>query len=324
MAFLFIGGEDTDFLPFAQTWSADQSAGTFRSGYARLAMASGLSAELTNPLGQGFTPAAQFWLTFRCMTKQGSNGQTLLALYDGAKQRLGLRVNTDLSLSLVAVSDGGTATALVSSAANVITDGALQKFDLSVSFGSSGSLTLYVDGTQVATYTGDLTAGSSSTALGAFALFAVGKYRSYLSEIIVASGDTRTMSLVTHAPTAAGTTNQWIGTYADIDETQANGSDVIFTSNAAQIASFDVNSLPQGAFAVRAVKVTAAGTHGESGPTQVQLGLRVDGTNTFAPAQALDTGWTRVNTIFETNPVTGAPFTMDEVNAMEIAVQSQS
>ncbi len=145
----------------------------------------------------------------------------------------------------------------------------------------------------------------------------------YWSEAIVSDSDTRTMSLVTLAPTALGTTHAWTGAYTDVSEITIDDSTKVTTNTPAQDEQFTLNALPSGTDGVLAVKVAARAlaTVAASAST---LGLGVNSGGTVDPGtlQATTTSFATYERLMLLNPVTSAGFTRSEINLLQLNLRS--
>lgn len=320
MSYLFIGGEDIDF-----SGNAEVNTGTAyrRSAFSRCALKTSAGTDSTIARGELSQPSSRFWFTARVYYNDHTSTTPTLTFYDGTQARLGI---TQHSISQFGLSQYTTAwTSLaVSSAIGAYTQ-KVGKIDVYIDYAAAGTVRVFWDGSEILTHTGDLLSGGS-TSLTAFTLRGINYSHCYWSEVIVATTDTRALALVTHAPTAAGSSSQWTGTYANVDEAALSDADLISTTTPEQVASFQVSDLPATNIGVQAVVVKARAQRdsGGTGPTNLQLGVGSGGTLGFSPDIATPAGFTTVSAIFETNPVTGAPFTVAEANAMEIAVKSRT
>lgn len=330
MAILFMGGEELDFERLYGSAATSVSAATFRSGFARASlMCPGLMGSAARGL---FTqPSANFWFTARIHADAtvwiDSGWTTFLTFSDGLVKRLGFQVNgTTRALRVVKWDDGGNPFVLTGTSESFIQSIALHRIDVQITYGTTGRIRFYFNQVQFADFTGDITSGSTTT-LNSFTVSTMNNSDSratYYSEIIAAERDTRTLSLRTHAPVATSTGHEWLGSQSDVAEITLNETTMITTEEADKLAKFTVNSLPAGNFSVRAFSVAAYAARGSTGPQGIQLGVGTNGTDSFSATKTLDTGWTRISQIFETNPVTNTVWTINEVNSIEITAKSKS
>lgn len=113
------------------------------------------------------------------------------------------------------------------------------------------------------------------------------------------------------------------GTYADIDEVNADTTDYVESDTADQKILCTATNLPSSVSAVIAVKVSALASAGSSGPTDALLGIKSGGTENWDDTtHALGAGWEYIHRLMQTNPVTTNPWTVSEVNAIQYGVKS--
>lgn len=330
MAILWAGGEDIDFPNGA---GVAVGTGTYgRAGFSRCYVTCAImdGKTWTGPFVGGAVTSC--WMTVQMGWNW--NGNTTLAT--------GLVNTASLNASGVFVAvkdiggsatlalykyDGSTSTLLASSstlfyAGNTNTQ---HRLDLQVSsYGSSGTLNLYVDGGLAVTYTGNIAVGSV-TNLDGVAIVREGNNNAF-SEIIVADEDTRAfVGLVTMAPTAAGTTDAWAGAFTDVNEVSVNDSTMISTNTITQDEQFNVTDMPTGNFSIKAVVVAARATSTATATaTKVALGFNSGGTVAVGTSQLTTTAWVRYSQIFAQNPVTSANWLLSDMNALQIDLRSGS
>lgn len=328
MAILFMGGEEIDFAPFG-TVSVGTLTTQYRTDYARCSLNVNGGSALGNRWQGTFTQSsADFWLGARVVLPTanllGDPGRPFLGFYDGTKLRLALQLDSTRAINVVTYDDALTASKIASSSGSQPTN--LFKLDVQVTYGTPGTIRVFVNQTEVITYTGNNIVRGGSTTLSAFGMAspATGSDLAYWSEVIAAERDTRTLMLKTHVPTSTGSGNQWQGAYTDIDEVAANEADGISTNGVDQVAMFGLSDLPDGNLAIRGFKVSGYAARGETGPSNTQLGVTTNGNTAFSANKAVDTGWTRLGEIWEANPVSGTAWTASEINALQIGVRSRS
>lgn len=343
---LFAGGEDFNFVGEGGTiasvatnglFAVDTTAGRFRSGYARYALTFQQGANGTSAYYLKNTPSfasSSFWFSARLYCQsQGQNSTTpFIRFMDSSNViRLRVRMNTSIWPSTIVIDKldaAGSATTLATSTAifGSQSPAIADKIDVFVNYAVSGTFTVYCNGVQIVTYSGDVTT-NSVTSLSSFDittpnLFASGGVNQGVaaswSEMIVSTRDTRNMSLVTQAPTAIGNSNAWTGgTVANISANfYGTTSDInpFSTSNVNVLQEFTVApSLPAGNFSVLSVVQTARITLGSSGPGNIQLVVRTGGADFTSSNITVPSAWTTVTNAWDTNPNTSAPWAASEL-----------
>lgn len=313
MAFQFIGGEDHDFVKIGNCAVDTSTTAARRSANARCSLrVGGIGSAVTDGWQQDFAAAiSSFWFTARFYVGSlatVSAGTDFLTFLDGSTRRLLLVNDGSNRISIVKQTGAGVRTTLATSvlAMSAVT---LYKLDVQVNgYGPAAVINVYLDGMLWVTYTGDA-ATDSSTQLSGFCLGHMGADSStvYWSEIICGTDDTRSMSLVTLPPAANGNTFAWTNSYASIDEITTDDADLCASDTADQVAQTTVTSTGlTGTPGILAVCVSARAQHGSSGPTKLQLGLRVNGGDYFSADKTLAASFARAANIWESNPNTAA------------------
>jgi hypothetical protein len=179
---------------------------------------------------------------------------------------------------------------------------------------------MYLNGVQHVTYTGDI-AVLSQTTLDIIWCMRTGNNYGYISELILADEDTRTLSLKTLAPDAAGTTNTFTGAYTAIDDVTLDYSDIIYSTANDQEFQANLTGMPTGDFTVRGVKVAIRAAAGAGGQ-DAQFGIRTNSTTYLSADLSLTSSWETEEVYYSTNPNTSARFTGSEIDALQLAVKS--
>lgn len=338
MTILFAGGEDSDLTPSA-LGAVTTNTAFFRSTKARCALSIG-----TTPAGnytEGWTgtmstASSEFWFTGRYYAEYfgNSTGEGLVFL-DGLTRRLYLTQNPSNGnnpLSLVKRTAGGTNTILQNSSLAFSAFG-LIKIDVYIKYAVVGRVRVYTNGTLVIDYSGDVTTDSATTLSG----FVCGKFHCqataatagpcHWSEIMAATVDTRSFSLVTLPCADAGNTTSWTdGTLASkINEVTVNDATIISTDTANAVNQFTIGSDNlAGNPGIVAVSVVARAQKGATGPANAQLMVRTYGTDYVSSTKALQTSLQPTIHFWETNPNTGLAWTDDELMAVGFNVGIKS
>ncbi len=228
---LFAGQEDLSFSTLGQTFSVgasgpisiDTTAGRFRSGYARYAITIGQNGvPASNFVRASFANTTSFWTTARNWGQNpaGSvvNAQALRWCDSGGVVRLRIRNTSNTPAgphAIEKVNAAGTATQLGSNVSIFnVGQSVPDKIDIFINYNTSGQFTIYLNGTQIFSFSGDVTTDGQTT-LGLFDLGETGCSNtvticlSAWSEVIIATRDTRNMSLVTLPPGAPGNSSSW-------------------------------------------------------------------------------------------------------------------
>jgi len=320
MTILWCGGEDIDFPNGSMVTVTGASHA--RTGFARGAVYCGAygrsnpftggavtSIRLLFNVYIGWTPAASVLFCGVIKDSESNSG-----LWIGSSTSSGTKV-------ALFKYDGTTKTQVSAETYNSLVDG-IRRIDVEImNYGSSATINVYCDLALVISYTGDVSISgvSNFSAVGLGGLVNI-----ELSEIIVADEDTRTFSLVTNAPSAAGTTSAWTaGAYTDIDETTINDATVAYTDTADVNQQFNLINTPTGDFSVKAVKIAARATKSaDASVGTLKLGINSGGTVNVDAGQSLTTGWGTYERYMQVNPITTNAFTEAEIDALQLNIQS--
>lgn len=324
MTFYFIGGEDHDFTKIG-VCSVDTATTTVRrTANSRCTLKVGVNAATTDGWSASLDAArSSLWLTARIFGVSGAASNAIvdfISFMDGTNRRLGIDFTQNSNqFRLYKKTAAGTKTTLVTSAVN-FSFSVLQKIDVQIVYGTSGLMNLYLDGTLIATYSGDLTT-DGATSLSGFVLGSTSPTNSasvstYWSEVICGLDDTRSLNLVTLAPSANGNAFAWTNSYANLSEVTLDDTTLCSSSTAGDLAQMTVSSGGiTGNPAIRAVCISARAQKGASGPQNLQMNVRTGGNDYFSSNLALPAAFNRVAYTFESNPATSGAWAYTDLTA---------
>lgn len=189
-----------------------------------------------------------------------------------------------------------------------------------------GRFAVYVDGVMQYELTGDTDLFSGS-AVDYIMLTSWGATNErFQSEMIFADGSTLGMRLATLVPNGNGANTAWTGTYADVDEADPNDADFISSATATQIETFTLSDLSANAAALTPVAVinSARARNGSTGPQNIDLVVRTASTDYFSASVAgLNTSFASgYQNVWMTNPNTASPWSVSDINGLEIGDRS--
>lgn len=321
---LWAGGEDLDFTTVG-TVSPDQTVGRFRPAYARGAMMVAQdTASLQNAIKNivTFGPAQTLWFSAQGYGgNAGVGGNVYFALTDASNvQRLQIvYLNASSFVRLQKVDGAGTATTLTTGSLIVATS-LLKKIDIFINYSSGGgSFAYYENGTALASFSGNVTTDQQTGLTGFIAGNVVGNSTSWWSEMIVSTGDTRSMGLYTGYASGVGNTNTWTVNSASSLWQAVNPwavTDVgnIAVSTTSQLAEYTMSTLISGAFAVQAVISSVRALAGTSGTVQgFAHVVRTAATDYSSGTQQLLTSMSDYQNVWSGNPSTGANWQMSDL-----------
>lgn len=317
MTFYFMGGEVGSFTPSDGDSYESTSEVGYDSNFARCGMVASAGASSFESFA--LTLPDDFWIHCE-ISRQNSSSATSypLVLKTGGTEvfRLACTSSAIQMQALIAA----VWTNVGASVATSLGSTARQTVDIFIEGNdASGTTTLYLAGTERTTATPDMTSvasidaihcdGSSNTAHG-------------LSQVIVADEPTIGMKLGTRTLSGAGANTAWTGDYTGVDEVRYTDADFIYSSAADQIETFTTTGGALTGYVVRAVGVYCRARRGASGPQNLQLALRVNGTNYFSGSKALDLGYESYGHIWEDNPDTTVDWLVAAIANIEPGVKS--
>jgi hypothetical protein len=191
------------------------------------------------------------------------------------------------------------------------------KVDFFFNYSTTGTLTMYINGAQVGTYSGDITTNGITQLAGTYqgtASTSSGNTYGY-SECILADGDTRDLSVVTCAATGAGSTDQWTGTYTNVNSTTVNDSVFDTTTTSGNVQLYTMSGITTGNFDILTLVTNIRATQGAGSLSQIALAQEISGTQHVTSSKNFPTSFGPVQFIQELNPATGQPWTQSDVNA---------
>lgn len=320
MTVYFIGTEDIHFVPIG---SPDiLTTGGTRSEWARCLLSTssgpGVDKRWRAPLPDLPVSTGEFWLTCRLDTATIVETKWFRFLSGDAQERLALKGVSAGHPILVRTDNDETVTTLATGSGIWASVGKIAKIDIYCNL-STGVLRVYSDYYLIFDTTSDLTNGEYSEITG-FELTGFAQF----SEVLWRTDDTRkVIGIRSIWPYANGNADEWSGTYSDVDEIIVDMNDANWTDTSGLLQQYKVPNLPSltGNTIVGAVML---GARINSNSVDVQLNVRTGGSDYFS--SSFDTSGTVEDhmIIWETNPDTGLPWTVAEVNDADFNIGVKS
>ena len=251
---LWLGAEDIDFPNGAQICT-NTNGNYYRSGYARMGLytcGGGIAQSNAFQAGgqtslwiSGRISVMNNWVMNFGLGKLGTGG----SLWIGGSQ-----VGGNWSQIGLWTYNSGTWTRLAYETGSSLIYGGVSKVDMQViSYGASGTVNVYVNGAvnPVITYTGNIVTGGNTNL---DSVLTQGGGSNIVSELIVSTTDTRSLSLATMSPNGAGGVNQWTGTYANINPNSINDSNNVSDNNSGDVFQSALNNPLSGNFGIQAIE----------------------------------------------------------------------
>ena len=338
---LWCGGEDIDFQFIGQIGTqgayVQTTAGFFRSGYARCAIA--IDSQNQNncfariPVGSFIS--SSFWLSCQVHVGTGVNapGSDVIRFLDGSGiPRIILRVNSSsvpTSIIVQTIDAIGNRTQIGPTIPIMFSISAVVKLDFNIVYSPSGSINIFQNNILLFTFNGDITTDGNNYIQGVdFGGIAAsgGCHEVHWSEVIVSTRNTRAMSLVTQSPVGNGATDTFTqGAASNVNEVTLSTSSVDYSTTAGQTQLYTVTAIPAGSFSILDVRQSGYVAVGDSGPQHIDFAVGTSGTtylsSSLSPAIAwnnLQYGWGGIN------PNTGVNWIAADLNSGTFNIGYQS
>lgn len=334
MTILFAGGEEGELLKTSTACTVDTATtAARRTNYSRCSLKVASHSATEGWVAKFSAAATSFWVSARHYMG-GSGSFTAygrgIVLMDGAVGRLhvgpanivGNNSLYNLNIGLWKVNAAGTTTLLATSGYKFPMDSTMSKWDIQVvNWGATATVRVYLENNLILTYQGDVTTDGSTSITGVrFGQFTGSAYdTAYWSEMMAATVDTRTLTLATLAPAAAGNSYAWSGgAYSALNETTLDDQGLAYSTVAGQVLETTItNSTVPAVAGVVGVVVNARAQKGNTGgPANANLVVRTGGADYTSPSAALPTGaFDLVSYTWETNPATSAVWVPSDITA---------
>lgn len=328
MAILFAANE---LESFSRTSATDivpdaTEAGSFRSALTRHA----IRVSNLQDLRADFTATGELWVHFSVFSNTWANfaqDDYMFRLLNGDTTHLRLDGDNGL-IALEYAPNGSSFTQIGTNFAP--TESVLLNFDIYIRPGASGRIEFYIDGSLIGGTDVDTTTWDNETfdniRLTQMEASTSATYYMWFSEIIVADESTIGWNLKTLGPEADGTTSDWTGTFADVDEEDPNDTDFVSSGTSGQVELFNP---PAGGseFDGKSIKALVIGGRAQAdgaGPLNIQAAVRTNATNYFSSNLSVTTSFASAQAIFATNPDTTNAWVKAEIDAIEYGFRSQT
>jgi hypothetical protein len=319
MTILWCGGEDIDFN--GGNISIDTTSTYYRTAWSRCAINMYRTPLIYTPTLS--SPVTSFWFSTIFYFNYLSVSFELMPLvqFESQNKTGYLQIQLVTSTKDFRINRNGT---IISSASSGIVTDKLYKIDICVSdFNqeNTGNIKVYLDGELKLDYTETLYSGTLDS-IDRCRFYGDLYYASwYISELIWADDDTRLKNLKTLVPNAAGDTSEWTGAYTDINEIVYSSNTFLTTEDPNKLNLVGLSNLGLTLYAVKAVKVFSFVSPAFNG-IGLKIGIKTN--NTLYLDSIKQPTWTeQLENIYNVNPYTSLPFTIGEVDALQVAIESE-
>ncbi|NJO61054.1 MAG: hypothetical protein HC836_23170 [Richelia sp. RM2_1_2] len=327
MAILFAASEVESFTIIdVATVNTTTSSSFFNPTYSRSAFRCGN----TSVAKTTFAPQTELWIHFHAVgdyAEATNSDDAWLKLVDSVNNEILFQLDADNGNHNLEYWNGSSFT---QSSLITFPEDTKIVFDIHVKIDSvNGVFRVYKDGILSAEYLGNtnfVSGAAIDQVIFGTMYTGTDNYGPYYSEIIIATEPTIGWHVFTLGGLAAGTTSEWTGSSADIDEIAINYSDFIYSNTADQVSTFNVSDITVPInHEIKAVAVGAQSRRGATGPQNLELAIKTNSTvYTGGNVDGLNTGWTGANEVWPVNPNTTMQWTESEVNAIEVGVKSKT
>ena len=327
---LAIGTEDIT-VTLQGSWSIDTTAGRRNATYVRNAFRTtgGGSTTIPNPTRidlASFTGQTDLWASayyyFDTNLPVAPAGAAMVEFYDGATERLSVRsAGTAQSLKAAKRNAAGTSTDLATATGSLCGANTLCRIDVHVTYGTSGSIEVFNNGSSILTYSGDVTTDSATT-LSKVSFSAhsgtSGGSGFNISEMIVSTTDSRSMHVYACAPAATGATQSWTGVVGNVNPVTINDATFNYTGSSAQLSQWTTGctTIPS-TVAIVDVQQAARVSRGTTGPQTYRWSLHI-GASDYDNGANLSLTNSFANYTYDwgaLSPATSAPWAASEINS---------
>lgn len=325
----FASNEITGFTTFGAV-AATTNASLFRPLWSRCAIQVSPAAAADPPTNRMasplFTPNSSMWvhaqIAWSALGGSADNNSVLFRLLDASGvARLMVRGAGSGAVKISKRDAAGVFTDLVTSPANSLPVAGLAPFpmDFQVTYGVSGTCSIWFGDVMVASFAGDNTTDAATQlAQVDFANTDISN-GIFWSEELVSSVITINAGVFTLPPLASGATQQWAGVVADIDKVLIDDTTFISDGTPGDLSGWTTPiALPTGAWAIQSIVQEVRAAVGVVGPQHFDYYLRTaDGSDHLGGASiapALTFG-NFPNFIWATNPHTVAPWQVADLAA---------
>jgi hypothetical protein len=352
-AILWFGGEDTSFTCVG-TCASTNGGNQFDASFARTSMSVQNGTSTSDPPTNLLVPApATFtacnnpcWIHLKVSAYNvitTTNNEQFLILYgtDGVGRLYLRQTGANGTLKLSIANAARTFTDLATSTAtytNAYPAGTITQIDLGISStcSSGDTAVLYINNVQGISYTGNLCT-DANTQWNKIAIGSISNTTltcvsdgSCISEVIVASEDTRSMRLATLILQAAGNTQGWTpNTLANVNKATISDGTFVSDSTGNVLSQWKVQTAaPTGTWGVKAVSIESRLLASITGPQNFDWSWRISGSDYLAgTTTALTNNFANYRLQRDTSPATGTTWGISEVfntstNQMNIGVKS--
>lgn len=326
---LAVAGEDVNSV-FQGTVAVTTTSGRFDSAFARFALTLGNTGVTTIPppnrieTSNFSSASADFWVSLQYWLNASTTGASIqwLGLTDSGTTRLGIEgTGTNQQIRVYKRDTTPTKTTLATATGSICAASNLCKLDCHIVYSASGSVDCYNNATLILTYSGDTTTNSATSLNGLWVGAGPVNNTNNFSEIIVSSSDTRSMRMLSCAPSSAGNTQSWTGSAGNINPNSYSDATFNYTTSNNSISEWKSGCTVPTSGTTSVVDVRSHGrlAIGASGPQNARFIFNESSTDydNGADLAGLTTSFGNVQYDWGgTSPATSSVWTPTELNTI--------
>lgn len=323
MTILFMGGEMGAFVPSGS--EAESTSNTrYDAAFSRCATeadGSAVDPDLVYVETAHWTAETEGYLHFYLVGNNSVVTHDVVTFYDNADTQIFRLRTTPISGGYTFTLQYLNAVAAWVTAGTFDTTASFIHYDIYWNIDASGGMSMWAGGTKrielLATDLSHLSGVEYVRLHG----WGVG---GYYSQVVVTDDAEPTIGgrLLTVPVTGAGSSSDWTGTFASIDEVTYSDADFIFATTNGNVSLFaHATTIPTG-YVLRAIGVTARAKRGVGGPQNFQLAIRASSSNAFSSTIALDVGYTANCVVWETNPTTAVAWVNGDFAGLQVGAKA--
>ncbi len=275
---------------FQGTVNVVTTAGRFNAGYARFSLQPSAGSTTVPPPSRLETDtfsaaSSDFWTTlyyYSGASTTTNNIQGVLWSDTGTGVvRVGLETTgTAQQIRAYKRDATPTKTTLATATGSLCAGSTLCKLDVHIVYTASGSIDVYNNGVNILTFSGDFRT-NGITALDKVAVGTFNTSTTLFSEFFVSDTDTRSMKMVTCAPSAAGTTQNWTGAFGNINANSYDDTVFNYTTTNNDLSNWKSGCTISTTAGTSIVDVQSYGrlAIGATGPQNARFSTAISGTD---------------------------------------------
>jgi len=261
--------------------------------------------------------AAEYW--FALMARYTGTGCLMVTLYNTGERMCRVEISSNKIVVRRGYDNVATGTKTLSPDTTYLIEGYYKAHD------TTGAIQVKVDGTLDVDFSGDTKPGSGTT---------VNRFRldseCYIDNVVIDDAEFPGKTFIAMlTPSGAGNSTQLTpssGTnYGCVDEIPASDTDYVSTNVINQTDTYQTTNLPSSVCTVKCMQVQSRmNKDGTPTPQNVNMAVRVNGTDYFSSDIAVPSSYASVSNIWTVNPDDSAAWEKADIDGAEIGIKSKT